>query len=541
LHVPRSRAWDLVTAALIAAMLVAHARFVALDLRLPQDPNHCHGALPQIFAHLWPLQVGETLRHLLLETTGWYNVLLAAVLHVFDRSPAVFGVFYGLWLAVILVTVAWLARRLWGSRAAALAIALIPPTSESIVLVGRMGWIHVTELALFLVVLALLVADPALVKRRTPALAALVGAMGIAIRPSGMIWGAVAALLLLSGVLEAEKRKRFLVWAGAVLVVWALALVPVILDLRRYAQDKLESRDKYEFLADPQVLLAGVRGDVGPVAGAMALAGVVVLLVRLPRARWRVVALLLLWLVLPFVLYAVFHAGLPNFPAYVPALAVLGAAGLARLPWPVALVPLLAWLPLYTAQWMPAGAADAVYGRAPFPLPGTMYVQDPLNYYRVDRTLDPQTVVALIETTCPNRVSRQCTIHVDRCLTRPHGVDPGRIDLFLLGVDNVLVAPVWDPKVKLDAHAGDGLSSYICRQSEEDWHHRFRDLEGRRDRVIRSHDYQPVWSRQYTDWCRYTWYTRGGETHGRLPDGGAIEAGEELDVPGMEAWDKAKR
>ena len=513
------------------APVAAHVRFVWLDERLPQDPNHAHLGLPTLYGLLessssWG-QVPEAVG---LHTTGWYNLLIAGTLHVFGLRPGAMEGFHVLWTAVLVGGVLLLARRLWGARGAVAAVALISPASYAIYLDARIGWIHVAEIALFVVVLATLVGDPTLRRRRTVAVAALVGMAAICIRPSGVIWGATLVPYLASGVWRTEQRMRFAKRAAVVLACWALALIPVVNEARRYVDNKMMSRDRYEFLADPAVLWRGVTQDIGVVFGVLGLLGMVALAARLPRERWRELLLLVVWLVLPFVLYAALHAGLPNFPAYIVAFALLGAGGLSRLPWPAVLVPLLVWAPLYVLPWLPLNVARAVVDRPVLHRYGFLYTESPTNLARPFRNLRADEVLQMLHATCPQ--DALCSVHVDRCLLQPNGVDPGRLELFLMDRKDVQLIPTWDDHGA--AGAGHALASYRCMDSDPNWRSRFEGYNLTRAAVIAKHDYQQVWSRRLSPDCTYSWWTPGGWRPVGMPDGG--EKDERMDEPAPANW-----
>ncbi len=509
---PRRRIWDWIAVGLILAVVVAHVRFAVMDGRPPQDPNHCLGSLPSVFQLMGSASnVPELLEYVFSRTSSWYSLLLAASMRLVGVSPGVLQAFHVVWVGLLVTMVALVARRLWGPAAAVTALVLVPPNSEAMIVLGRIGWIHIPELALFLGVLLLWIRDPALQRRWTVVGAAALGVAGIVIRPSGLIWAGTLVPLLLSGWLDSEQRRRFVLRCAAVLVCWALALIPVVQELSSYVDNKLVSRDRYAFLASADVLLAGVRADVGVVTGLVALAGIVLLALRFPRRRWRVVALLAAWVVLPFVLYLTLHAGMPNFPAYVAALALLGAGGLARFPRIArGALPVLGvvWLTLYGAQWLPTHTAGHLFARW---APGNLYVDDPLNHYRVDEWMEARIILELIDASCPNMDRRECTIHVDRCLFRPSGVDPGWLEMFLYDLTNVRLVPVWDPNYPVSQVAGDGMGSYICAQAETDWLARFPQTQQRRDEAVQRLHYEEVWSRRMAPGCRYTWYTPHGE------------------------------
>jgi len=472
-------------------------------------------------------QVPETV---LLHTTGWYNLLIATALHAFGLRPGVMEAFHVLWTAALVGGLILLARRLWGSRGAVAAVALVSPASYAIYLDARIGWIHVAEIALFVLALAALVGDPSLARRRTVAFAALLGMAGICIRPSGVIWGATLVPFLLAGWWRTDDRRRFARRAAAVLACWALALIPVINESRRYVDNKMMSRDRYEFLADPAVLWRGLTQDIGVVFGLVGLLGMVALAARLPRAHWRELMLLAVWMVLPFLLYATLHAGLPNFPAYIVAFALLGAGGISRLPWPAALVPLLLWTPLYLVPWLPLDAARAVVDRPVLHRYGFLYTESPTNLVRPFTNLDADEVLAMIDATCPQ--DGLCSVHVDRCLLQPNGVDPGRLELFLLGRKDVQLLPTWEPH-----HAtapGHALASYRCMDSDPNWRSRFEGYSLSRASVIAQYDYQQVWARRLSPDCTYSWWTPGGQLPPGLPSEGEADPG--MDDPSPADW-----
>ena len=528
---PVSRRWDVLAGFLWLAPVATHVRFVLLDERLPQDPNHAHLALPTLYRLLdspshWDQIPGAVGLH----TTGWYNLAIAGALHLFGLRPGVMEAFHLLWVAVLVGGLLLLARRLWGSRGAVAAVGLISPVSYAIYLDARIGWIHVAEIALFLAVLAALVGDPALTRRRTAAIAIAAGMAGICIRPSGAIWGATLVPLLLSGGWSSDQRRRFAIRAGAVLTCWALALVPVLNEMRRYMDNKMMSRDRYEFLADPKVLWGGLMQDIGAVFGIVGLLGIVALVVRLPRDRWRPILLLAVWLVLPFGLYFWFHAGMPNFPAYVVAFALLGAGGLSRLPWPATLAPLLIWAPLFVAQWLPLNVARAVIDRPVLHRQGSLYTESPVNLVRPFRALEADDVLALLDATCAD--DTLCSIHVDRCLLQPNGVDPGVLELFLLGRQDVQLIPTWGTHVS--GRQGDALASYRCKETDPNWRSRFEGFNLSRAEVLARFDYQPVWTRHLSPDCTFSWWTPGGILPVGMPDEG--DGPETLEGPSQADW-----
>jgi len=512
----REGAWNLGLAAAILFIVASHIRFVALDGRLPQDPNHAYHSLPAIFNCLgsWG-DAWIALRAIFTETGGWYNFLLAASLRIWGRDPLVFQVFHVLWLAGVMVGLALVARRLWGPAAALVAVALIPPDGMGVVLLARIGWIHVPELALILLTLAALVHDPRLARGRTVVLAGLTGMAALALRPTALFWIATLAVVTLYGARQAARRTVELRRAGILLMSWGLGLIPLAGDLGDYLTDKLDARQRYEFLLSLRQLFEQVTGDLKTPIGLAILAGILAVLAPIPGRRGggprpggRFSLLLLSWIVLPLILYIIFHAGVTNFPVYYAALALLAGHGFSRLPRALSLLPLLCWLPFVLAQWVPLPVAQAIYPHLPA-APPKLSQPGILNIYRPFRGLEQEDVLSLLRATCPAG-EEPCRVLVDHSLFHPNGVEPGELELFLLGRDRVQVLEVrehGDGGPRELAHA---YARFRCDPFDRDLRQRTPGLKQKMRVIARKGQYAQVWSRTVDRGCQYDWLTPGG-------------------------------
>ncbi len=505
------RIWLAAALLVILLAVAAQARFALIDRRTTADANHAHHSLPAIHhclgsPHDWPLSLSAAVT----ETAGWYNLLLSAGMRLTGTRHDVMKAFHIFWVAAVLVGLFMLARRLWGGAAGLAVLLLIPPHAMWIHQLGRMGWIHVAELALVLCALDAMAADPALDRWRTVARASLCGLLALALRPTGIIWVASLAPLLIPWFRRAPARWRAISMAG----IWALALVPLARDLGPYLADKLEVRASYGALTGPGLLLPQLLGDMGAPWIVMALAGLVLLLRRRGQTPPRIWIVLGAWLLLPPLLSLGFNVGLVNFPVLYAALALLGAGGLARLPRAVLLIPALLWIGVYAAQWLPAQAARQIYGGI-LHAPVTLHRDGPNNYYRPHAGLGADEVEALLSATCPRSKAR-CIVQVESGLFHPAALDPGRLGLFLMGgmgrvrlvelrdldMDNLPPPPHAHPRVACPAHS----ASFEQRQP---------GMAKRGTELRAALELRQVWARELEPGCRYLWYTPGGRVAAR--------------------------
>jgi hypothetical protein len=531
---PRVTGWTLAASAVGLAVVVAHIRFAAIDGRPPVDLNRSYQLLPDLYAALGESgRLGEALKVAISESNGAYNLLLAALMRTVGRSFALMDVFDVGWVAVILIAVWAMARRLSGPPAALAAVARVG-NAAGVVLMGRQGWIHVPELALISLVLAVLVGDPGLDRRRSVAAIALAGAVALTLRPSALIWIGTLVPVLAWGFRDARSRRRHALRLGAIALVWAIAAAPTALAIREYLGHKLSMRGRYEAVEDTPGLLHQWSGSLalpagGPslVAAALGLLGVAVAVVAIRRLGPRFVVLLLLWLGLPLLLQLYFVTGPEDFPVIVVALAVLGGAGLARLHrWaPVAVVVL--WFPSHLVQWLPPTTDEPGPGEEewredgeieddgipePWLLLTGMFRGEPQpgNHYLPYPALHHRDVLARVDAACGPPSRARCTIDVYHGLFHPFGEAPGDLALFLAGRDHVEVLPVWSQRAAGRRPPSPGYARYTCDDLEDHWRARFPELADREARILADGHYREVWSRELPGGCRYAWFTPGG-------------------------------
>ena len=90
-------------------------------------------------------------------------------------------------------------------------------------------------------------------------------------------------------------------------------------------------------------------------------------------------------------------------------------------------------------------------------------------------------------------------------------VFPGWLEIWLLGLENLRLVPVWDPNYPVNPDSGDGMGSFVCRHADADWMGRFPDTERRREEVVNRLGYEKIWRQQMAPGCEYTWYTPDGK------------------------------
>ncbi len=448
----------LLSALVILLAITAQARFAVTDLRLPQDANHAHQTLAQIHhclgsAHDWPLALWAAVG----ETAGWYNLIIAAGMHLTGGGAGVMRALHLVWIAGALLGLWMVARRLWGEAAGLLALLLVSPLAMGIHQLGRMGWIHVAELALLLQVLDGMLADPGLSRRRSVLRVGLGGVLALALRPTGLVWVATVAPLLLLARRQGAAWSRVLAVAGT----WALALLPLIRDMGPYLEDKLEARPRYGAIVGLDLMLPQLLDDLGLPWALLSLAGVVLLIAGRKFKPAAPLLVLVSWVLLPVALYLLFNVGLVNFPVLYAAAALLGAAGLARLPaLPVVVPALVLWLGAYSAQWLPMPTAEDIYRRID-DANIALHRDSPNNYYRPYKGLSPDMVNGLLDGTCPRDRSK-CAVVVESSLYHPAGLDAGRLGLFVSGRRQVELLEMRDLGAPEEARRARAYARFDC-------------------------------------------------------------------------------
>jgi len=520
--------WDLLSVGLVASMLAAHLRFAMLDQRLPPDLNHCYNSLPLLYELF---SQGETfalgLWTAAITAGGPYQALLALAMRLGGVGVWAFHLAHGLALLTILTCVALIARRKWGAAEAACALLLISPSARSIVELGRAGWIHTPEIALVLVATTAAVFDTALRRWRSAVIIALAGMCALSLRLSALVWlSTLAALLILharqQGELRARGRRLLLAMAP-----WALGLIPSLSWAGFYFSYKLEGAARYSHMTGFNVLAQQLIAGVGLAAGACALLGTAALISHRDRLHDPHTALFGSWIlvVVPLVLFL--HAGLDNFPAFVVALALLGAAGLGQLPRRVLALPALAWLAVYGSQWMPQERLTPIAERLPIIVRGKL-IEGPLNFFRPFTALSSDDVRALARASCADSDDPPCRIIVDHGLFLPDVMEPGYLPLFLVGDLQVELIPLWLGKELAEGMELDAYARWYCGNFDRQWIQRHPELPRMIDQVMGSQRFTVAWSRDVGGGCEYVWMTpaRGQRSTGAAEAGPAARGGQ---------------
>lgn len=498
--VTRSRLITALVLAALAAVIAGHLGFIIRDPRLPRDLGLYYARVPDLYHALAsPLAAAGTLLEVIREPGGGYQVLLATFLRVVGRGPVAFQLVDLAWLTSLLVLAHRFARRAWGPWAG-LAAVLIAGSIPAVFVYARTAWIHVPEATLLLAVAVAWQADPRLDRRRTVALAGLAGAMALLLRPSAMIW---IGLLLALAVWRARGERPHPRHTAAVLITWGLCTLPPLLSLDHYLQAKIEARARYAEAVPG--LGEQLFVTVGPVAGGIAALGA---LVTLWPPRQRQTALLWLWTLTPVLLFALFRAGIDNFTISAVALALLGAAGLARRPALGLPLAGAAFALAQVPQWLPP------------PDPGTwsqhltkrigLALKPSFRNPYVPHTAGHGTAVGdLLAATCPPDDGR-CLIAVDQGLFQPFAEDPGALEIFLGGYDTVEIVPLAGLTARPKALPIRGLAHYDCPEMDEKWRERHPDSLDALRALGKAHDLQPVWSADVGEGCRFSWLAPGG-------------------------------
>ncbi len=503
--------WDLATAALILGVLAGQALFAVLDLRMPRDPGLYYKLLPALYQALeHPIEQADAIAGALVQSSGWYNLLLAAGMHVLGRGPLVMELAMGLWVGLLLLGTGLLARGVGGPSAGFNAVAL--GASMPLVLVmGRTPWIHIPEAALAVLVLVAWHRDPALQRWRTVISLGLGGALAITLRHSGLVWIAPLAPLLL----WTDGRPRAWRRIPLVILCWALALVVPIIELQRYLEAKMGARERYVSQL-PQLLEQAVSNLSWPTLWICGL-GLALLILRRPRwPRQPLAPLLVLWLLLAGIMWVMFRAGLDNFTPAAPALAVLAGLGLARLGAWGAAPALLCFIVTTLPQWLPHSAVQPFMRVPGFPdfTAGT----HPNNHYRPWDGFAWAQVGGLLEATCgpalgePSGVEpgQGCVIAVDHGLFSPFTEDPGKLELFLMGADEVHLISLRDLQEMPKLAQLQALATYDCLEREEHWRERYPLTRQVLADMLDGYDLHPVWKEELSPACYYLWMTPEG-------------------------------
>ena len=498
--------WDAIGAAIVALTLVLHLRFVLLDGRPPADPGLYLKAVPQA---LDAMRVGDgaALGAILVEVSGWYNLLIAAAHHLAGgalwgaRLPTV------CWLALTLGAIAAIARRAAGPGVAAAAVALAA-AAPILTVQGRTLWIHVPEAALVLMGLACVQADPRL-QRSGPRLGlALAVLLVLSLRPSGLAWVALVGLPWLH-----RPRPRWGLLIGLVGVA-IVAVLPTISELSGYLQAKWAARDGY-VARMPAPTLAGLRELLGP---AVTVAVAAIVPTRAPLLRLLLAAVV----ALSGVLWLGFRAGLDNFTLLGPALALAAAVGLGRLRVAGPALAVCLWV---GALWPGPGIAGG-QGRPPLwsEARAIKELHNPwLGYGGAE-------VRALVRAACGDG---PCQVAVNKGVFEPGGEEPGRLGLALLGLPSVTLANLRYGSTRTAAPPSLAVD-WECPVGARGWAQRFPQADEAFAGLVKAQDMRALWSDAVGPGCVVRWWVHPTVDVNRpaLPTTGVVElAADAVPVP----------
>ena len=523
--------------ALVTATL--HLVYLYADTRVPRDLGLYYSSVPlalRAMSGTARLEGGPWGR-LLLQPTGWYNVVQAGCLRVFGRSPDAFQVPDVLAATLIVLFTGWIARRLGGDRAGAIAAALVA-SMPGVVVAARTSWLHVPEAALALGAVVAWMADPLLRRWRTPLIVGVCVALGLALRPSGLVWMGSLGLLPLASVWLARRAGEKAPWGKVALTLGVAALVlPIPLrNIQEYLGAKAAARERYattlpDLGLQVKLLFGGIPTAALAAALGMRLGG------RVARTEdpARAPALLLLgaWVVGALVLWAGFQAGIDNFTLLCPALAALAAVTLAARPRLGLAVALAAWIPFAVMQFVPAQGPDALTHRVPG-LRDLAMEPHLLNQYRAYSRFGAPEVRDLVSATCGERAQpRSCVIVADQGLYQPFGEEPGHLELFLAGEERVRLE-----NLRMLRSANQlpiaALAEFHCGERDIAWRLRWPTSLPMLEQLTQAQDLRPVWALEVGPGCTFVWFTPAGMV--KYPDhlplaGHRVAPGDPLGAP----------
>lgn len=494
--------------------IVLHLHFILLDRRMPRDLGNFYRNVPDF----WRLIHGQQARFgpegmpQPWDSGVWYEWVLAFWLRITGPSGEAFRAWDLLWQIAILVFVGLAAHGLNRQQAAAdpatrphnqpllaaaFAVALAG-SMRSLVIMPRLSWIHVVEAGLVVGAAVPWLRDPTLRRGFLPT--ALLGALALLLRSSGLPWILPLALGLAVGVQGQRPDWRRLLFVG---LAWLLAALPSLLSLASYLGPKVASRARYaQNVAPFSQQILELAGPVAPIA---ALLGVVLAgrrLVGLPQA------LLMVWILIPIVLWAIFRAGMDNFLVGFAALVILAAHGLARRPLLGAALVLPGWLLLNLPQLVPQVERISLVATA---LAWSHLSLKPAlrDIYVPFTEWGHPHLQALLDATCPANGS--CVLAVDQGLLVPYSEDAGNLEAFLL--DRSHPPNVFDIRGRT---ASEGLTRahalihYDCGWQDGPWRNRFPSSWQRLQSMISMQQMRTAWMAPLGQECVVHWLTPDG-------------------------------
>ncbi len=474
-----------------------HLAWWLIDERIPGDRAQMFQQLGAAYLS-WGRPSTELLR-LLTEPTGWFNVGLAGVVRLLGPSPGLIRSVCMAWSLALVGLAALLARRLAGPWVALATVAILS-TSNLIVALGRIVWFHIPEAALAVALASLLVGDPELRWRRSPWLLALGGALLLSLRSTGGFW-LVTLLPLVWPSLRARRRPLIGVAAS-----WALAALIPLRTLSVYLRGKLQARELYAELVPSLAEQLGGQ-HVGWLALAL-LAGAAAVGAWGLRSHRLALVVLLTWVLAPLALVGVFRSGIENHDVFMPALALLAAAGLVRGPRSAGLVLVGALV------WQ--GLSQGLDRDQRRPLAGWVMSGDEepvLDFQRPYAGLGRPEIEALFDASCDSDRPRTCLIVVHQGLFHPFSGSAGELELFLLQRHEVYLQLLHRQRPDQIRRTPRALAATVCDggAQQELWLRRSPDSAERLTSALRLWELVEVWRAASDERCELVWYAPRGE------------------------------
>ncbi len=480
-------------AAVALLAVAATALHFLRDRRLPRDPGLYWAELPPVDA---ALDAGDPAAAMaaLARPGGWLVVGVALAARLVP-GPVLFEALSVAAIGAVVASAGALGGQVGGRRGAWTG-ALVAAGMPLVVVIGRLPWIHLYEAALLGPLLALLARDGGRGAPHRVAAAALLGLALASLRHSGLVW-LVCCLPLLRGR------------GWGLLVPWGLGALPTAAALPAYLGAKAAARAGYA--ARLPGLLPQLASLVGAGPGLAAVLG----LVGRARARRspagagagapgdRLDAVAGLLAAATLAMWALFQAGLDNFCPLVFALVVGAGRGAGRGRVAVAAAGAAA-LGLQSA-W-PGGADRLDDLRRPWTGPG------------------PEAVRALITAACP---AGPCRLGASSSLFHPHGEEPGRLELWMLGMADTTLTDLRQGGRDLLRARPDGVLDWECRRTGAAWRQRFPQSDRWQRYAARRLEMGPAWVVPFDADCQLVLWTPGGALAGPTPAAGAPPPGRE--------------
>jgi len=460
--------------------MILLAVYFAVDGRIPRDPGLYWADLPRVWRALgggrW-----EMVGPVLLRPGGWLVVLMATVGRI-SRDVWLMELLSVVSVATVVDCAGRLGATVGRQQDAAAAVwggwlgAVLAAGMPLVVVQGRLPWIHLPEAALLGVLMVVLTEDPKLSRWTSWGVAAVAGLLLASVRHSGLVWLLTVVPLL---------RGR----AWWLLLPWGVGALPSVGAMLPYLLAKTAARESYASRLPSLMVQSGRMLGVWTVAVVSVGLGL-----RLRHRRWDRLA----WvagaqLLTAGLLWMVFRAGIDNFTPMALGLVILAAGGTGR--WTTGLATAGA-LWVWTLSFVPVGAPDF----------RTLHTRW--------RAPEVRAIRQLLKASC---VEGPCRVGADSGLFMPDGEEPGRLELWLLGLDKVeLIDLRAGPRVLAQTPV-EAVAHWDCGERDAVWLERFpRSLKWQR---LGRNQWRlaPAWVFRPDDQCALVWWTPDGRLPGTPP------------------------